>query len=405
VYVAALAKGELYRSHDGGRTWASLAQDSVAIPLAYLTEWDKWGAMGHWIDGSLFWTAENMQGLWTLPRTMLDAQNCAVRAPSGRQAQLLCAWGLMAVRSDLQTMPLPWLALRLWVWQATTWLRGTAGAAELGVTIAVGLALAAFAGWTYAKVARPWGMPLWAAWFAPARVERFARPGALEAAWPAWEKQVRAELAEFDDVRPVDLVDIPATFRSYALRRYAEVVAPQEWLEASRGRLRVLPQARTCAWRDAAHAAHAAHAGHAGPGSVAERDGQAGPAADARAPVLAEALRVNSGAAQVVPGARIYLTEPLALAGAAPGRVQLMFLEAAWVETFRALVSVQQRNPDDLALLVLPPDIAKTAELCQALVRSLRSGSFIVLGGDEVARLLLAREPRQVLAQLRQEQV
>lgn len=396
VYVASATSEAVYGSRDGGRIWFHVAQDSVGIPLAYATSWDQWGVMTRWIDDKLVWTAESMQGLWELPRAMVEAQNCVVRPLRGAGADLVCAWGLQLMRSDLQSMPLPWLAFRLWVWQLTAWLGAHLGWTAGGLAIVIGLTLLLATAHTVLTISRRWGVPVWAAWFAQGRVEQYARPAALAAAWPDWERQVRAELAGYGDVRPVDLVDIPAPFRGYALRRYAGAVAPREWLEAGPAWLRLRPEAHLPGGTEALRGRGAA---------LIEGDELAGGAAEALAQRLAEALGISVGRPRVLAGARVYLAEAVTLPGCAPSHLNLMILEAAWVETVKTLAGLLQKSPDDLALLVLPEGEAGAMELRQALTKLLRAPHFVVVGPDELARLLLAREPCQVLADLIKEQV
>jgi hypothetical protein len=391
MYVAALANNELYRSRDGGKTWFSQTGTSVDMPAAYLTAWDQWAVMGRWIDGDLFWAAESMQGLWKLPRAILESQNCLVRPLSGANAELLCAWGLMLLRSDVQVMPLPWLALRLWIWQFTTWLAANGSLAAMSLIALLGLLLAAALGRTYVKVSRPWGVPWWVAWFAPDRVAHYAHPAALEKAWPVWEKRVRAELARFDDVIPADLVDIPALLRHYALQRYALQNAPGEWLDVRPAHLRLPEAARLRLWREATRWSR---------DNRPELEDPAGRGANAQAKLLAEALGVNLGDPQVLAGGRVYLAEARALPGVALAHLHLIVLEAAWLETVKVLADRLQKSPEDFALLVISESEAGAAELRQAMVYFPTVTNFVVLGHDEVTRLLLAREPRQLLADL-----
>jgi len=390
VYLSTPDSGELYGSKDGGRTWFRLARDQAGAPLAYLAGWGQWGVMGRWIDGSLFWAAEDMHGLWRLPRAMLDSQNCVVRPVSSSQAELLCAWGLRLMRSDLQAMPLPWLALRLWMWQVTDWVWGNAALVAASLAAGAGLLLASGLRRTYTGFSRPWGVPLWVAWFAPGRAARTAWPAALEAAWPAWEKQVRAELARFDEVIPADLVGIPGPLRSYALQRYAAQNAPLEWLDARPGRLRARAEAGTRRWRAATR----------GPsGSQPEQEAASGRAAAAiaraQASLLAEALGAEVGEPLVLDGAWVYWTTP-----AAAARLQLIVLETAWEETLAALGDRLRKDPGVLGLLMLLQDRASETELRQAAAVLAPVRNCVALSQDDVWRLLLARSPRQVLAEL-----
>ncbi len=395
VYAVALMRDELYLSRDGGRSWLNLADGLAGLSLGDLTAWNRWGALGRWSDGSLIWVTDGSQGVWKLPGAILDARRCAVRPRSGSQTELLCAWGFTLLRMDLQTMPLPWVVVRLWVWQLTLWLTGHLPLIGGGLASVLCLGLALTLLGTYINVTRPWGLPLWAAWLTPRQPERYAPPAKLEAAWPAWERCVRAELAGFGEVRMVDLVDIPAPFRRYALERYTRDLAPREWLEARPACLRLRPEAPAQRWRKVRLAQRL-------PASDWEDAGA--PAVEPQAKLFAETLGVNLGAARSLAGAEVYLSDAFALPGAAPVHLQLIWLEAAWVGTVEGLADLLHRSPDDIILLVLPPGETGAAELRQALIKSLRVGNLVMLCQDELARVLLAREPRRVLADLMAEQ-
>ena len=391
VYVVANGGLKVYRLAAGDQSWTSFPITAWGVPLNYAWTWNEWGSMGR-LPGRVVWTTANLSALRTLPAAWGETNRCLLRPLSNTGTELLCAIGPQLERAELETMPLPWLALRLWVWQALHWLAAHAATAGMGFALSAALTLVWALAWAYRKFTRPFGVLPWAVWLAPGRLERYARPAALEAAWPDWEKAVRAELATYGDVLAVDLQTIPAPFRRLALRRYAELYVPVERLEAQAGRLRLQDRNWVQRWQAARRPTRRDHQ----PLEEAAAD-----AADTEARVLAEALGSSLGEAHNLGGARVYQTETLPWLPGPATCLLLVWFTDAWIgiDAVKSLVGLLNKEPEGLVLIVPPDGDHNSDELRQVLRRLTSLQNFRILSRADVLALLIAREPHQRLTQ------
>ncbi len=370
---------DVFYSSDDGRTWQDLPGTSIGVPADYLWAWDKRGAVGRWLDGSLIWTAEGMQALWEFPATFLEPRPCLWgNLRSGPQIALECSNGAVLLRAELETLPLPWLALRLWSWEIAAWLADHGALAFVGLALALIIVLLWALIRTRQRISRPFGVPVLAAWFAPQRLADWARPAALAEAWPAWEKAVRVEVVRYGDACPVDLDTVPAPFQRHALKRYAELYADSERLDVGPGQIRLSDGGLIRRWRAAA-------------GLV-----------DTQARLFAEALGASLGEGRNLGWATIYLTEPLNLAAQPPASARLIWLAEGSVGVYavQALMNLMKNEVEGLTLIVSSANEDETEELKQALTWLAPEGHFRIIGELEVLTLLMAREPVRRLAGL-----
>jgi len=347
------------------------------------------------------WAVYGGGAFWTRLAAGLNLRHAAIRHLPGGKAELLMARGGTLFRTELPSgyrrTPLLWLALRALVSAATPWI--TAHSRWLGAAVALAVILAGVS--TYVNLARPFGLPLWATLLARRRLDAYACPSALEAAWPDWERAVRAQLLRYGDATADDLRRVPAPFRRYALRRYAQTHEPVQALEARPGQVQLLTGDRQRRW----HAAWAAAARSIGARAGISAAGRQ--AADELASVLAETLGLTPDQPRDFEAVRARLVEAPALRLRLPPRFPLVFIAdpqpgARSVQMLVDAVAVLRETGYFALVVPLEPrarrlDVA--AELRQAVSRSPHVQDFIVLSQDDVLNILVARYPTQVLVQ------
>jgi len=370
---------DVFFSSDDGQTWQDSPGTSIGVPADYLWAWDKRGAVGVWPDGGLIWTAEGMHALWKFPATFLEPRSCLwADLRSGRQVVLECSDGAVLLRSELETLPLPWLALRLWAWEIAGWLADHVGLAVVGVVLALIIVSLGALARTRQQVSRPFGVPALAVWFAPQRLADLARPAALAAAWPGWEKALRAEVVRYGDACPVDLEIVPGPFRLFALKRYAELYADLERIDVGPSQIQLRDRGLIRRWQAAVGAA------------------------DTQARLFAEALGISLGEGRDLGWATTYLTETLNLPGQPPASARLIWLAdgSAGVYTVLALMDLLKKEAEALTLMVSSAGDEEAEALRQALAWLAPEGHFKIISEHEVFGLLIAREPLGRLAGL-----
>lgn len=307
-------------------------------------------------------------------------------------------------------MPSTWLNLRLLVWVLVHRIKFIAG--RLGILLIVESCLL-FAS-VYLTRLRPYRIPPWALLLPRRRKVALAQPARVDAAWPAWERALRAELLRHGDALPDDLLRVPAIFRTYTLERYAQIHAETQVLEGqaprllSSGRLRLLSGDRLQRWHAAWY--RAGWALGARPGLPPEVRHEV----DALAGVLCQVLGFTpvDGESAHPHGARDFeavrgqrVAAP-ALRLAVPLHFPLLFVAdpqpgARTVEMLVDAVDVLKESGYFALIVPLEPPIPTVdvaAELRQAIARSPHVQDFIVLSQDDVLDILIARHPIQALA-------
>jgi len=287
--------------------------------------------------------------------------------------------------------------MRILVWRATTWLDIHLSWLVLTVGV-IGMVLVAF---TYTRLARPLGLPLWAPFLARPRLETYATPDKLEQAWQQWQPTIRTELIQYGSAIPADLHRIPAPLRRYALRRYAQEHSTTKMLEQRGAQLRLLTGKRLQRW----HSAWRATSRAIGTQPGIAPDGRA--AIEIMKDVLVETLGLNQVAARDVEAVYAYQVEAPTLRLNLPPRFPLMFVSDPMPgeRTVQMLVDAADvlRESGYFALVVpmepLVREVDGAAELRQAVERSPHVQDFIIVSQDDVLDILMAKQATQTLVQ------
>ena len=430
----------LFRSVDGGASWHTTSTISPTYStLDLLSTEYGYGVVvsGREPEGDPVWAVYGGGALWARRVAGLDLHQATILPSSADRdwvlgpspatsplvataetvggAQVVTAWGntlaFASLTPESRPASLAWLALRAWVWQKGPFC--PVGLALPPVLVVV-LALAR----TYANLTRPFGVPLWATVLARSRLDTYVRPAVLESAWPEWERAIRAELLRYGDVTVDDLVRVPAVFRRYGLRRYAQVHSTVQALEARETRLRLLTGDRLrrwhAAWRLAARYVDIRAGRSASPTVSGEGEDSGtsivfarGAAVDDLATVLSEALGLVLDKLGNSEAVHSYRVEAPALRLKLPPRFPLVFVAdpQPTARTVQVLIDAVEtlREVGYFALVVpLEPavrhlDIA--AELRQAVDRSPYLQDLIILSQSDVLDILVARNPTGVLVQ------
>ncbi len=353
-------------------------------------------------DKDLVWAIYGGGAFWTRMAARLNLHHATIRQLPAGKVELLTIQEGELFQTELETgykrSWLPWFALRAHAAAATAWL--TANSRWLGATLALVVILTCAS--VYTNLIHPFGLPLWATLLAHRRLDTYARPSALEAAWPDWERIARAELFRYGDVTTSDLRRIPGPFRHYALRRYAQTHTAVQALDQVRpGQLQLLTGDHQRRWHDAWTTAARSIGAQAGISATGRG------ATDELAAVLAETLGLTLDQPRDFEAARACLVEAPALRLRLPPRFPLVFVADPQPSTRTVQMLVDAvavlRETGYFALVVPlePParrlDVA--AELRQAVDRSPHVQDFIVLGRDDILDILAARHPTQTLVQ------
>ena len=296
-------------------------------------------------------------------------------------------------------MPGARIATQVLVGLATQWVAANAGWLT-PLAVAASLALLVT---TYLTRLRPYGVPPWALLLPQRRRVALAQPTRVEAAWPAWERALCAELLRHGDAIPADLLRVPRDFRTYTVERYTEAHADSQALDVRNHHLRLLTGDRLQRWHAAWH--RAGRVLGARPGLPPE----ARPAVDALAGVLCEVLGftpVDGEGARDFEAVRGERVAAPALRLAVPLRFPLLFVadpqpSARTVDMLVDAVDVLKESGYFALIVPLEPPVPTVdvaAELRQAIARSPHVQDFIVLSQEDVLDILIARHPIQALA-------
>jgi len=393
---------DVFRSTDGGSSWQIIPVALSVYPLPdFIFAQHSYGVVSRVPDGAPVWATYGGGAFWASLAAGLGLHQAAIQPLSEGNAYVLAAWGATLARTELEPgyrrIPLAWLALRALVWRITTWSIVNSRLLAVALALAAVLALT----FTYANLARPFGIPLWATVLARRRLDAYARPAALDNAWPDWEQAVRSELLRYGDATADDLRRVPGPFRRYALRRYGKTYDQIQTLEASPGRLRLLAGDRLLRW----HAAWYVSGKELGMQPGLRVSGWA--AVDVLAKVLAEALGLTIDPPRDFEAVRAYRAEAPALRLKIPPRFPLVFVAdsepgARTVQMLVDAVDVLKETGYFALVVPLEPLVRKldiAAGLRQAVTQSPHVQDFIVLSQDDVLDIMIARHPTQALVQ------
>ncbi len=213
---------------------------SLGPSLGLVVPINDYGFVGRLPGGDLLWASRGGGAAWASMASSLGLVNASIRQLSNGQGQLYAVWGAEVTRSDpgagYGRVPLAWLFVRAWVWILLGRLN-TSYPWWWAASVAL-LALIAVL-WVFgrARLSHRYGVPFKVVIFNSERVSQVAKTGAVEHAWPHWERIIQTELYAFGDVRPADLPGIPGPFRQYAMRRFADKYGQHQGVEFSDKRL------------------------------------------------------------------------------------------------------------------------------------------------------------------------
>jgi hypothetical protein len=433
-----------FRSDDGGKTWHTtnvglneltvrgLAADKGNGTLTFVTSqgqyqlvngaagWQPYPAgIGNILDlllpvnaygvgarlpgGDFVWASRGGGELWARLSADLGMQNAMQHAtirqlPDGR-SQLFSVWGAELAQTAPDTayhrMPLAWMLLRSWVWFGFGWLMANAAwwwIVALGV-IALALLLVLLQS---VRLSRRFGVPLGMALFTPGRSLKYARPQALEKAWPRWERTVHAELYGYGVVEPRDLPGIPAPFRLYAMQHYADLYGKQRSVELQGRRLHSAARDQMMRWADAWQTNK----------RVMRRQGvewKDRKHADALAAAFASALGLRASPARDVGAVRAYALQDAT--NKASSRVALLFVadNEALSRTVQNLASaldtLQLDGATGIVISLGRPgrDVDVTNQVRNAVMESDAANRMKVLSNGDVLDIMAASDPAQAL--------
>ncbi len=236
--LALLTAQAAYESTDGALAWQP-HPPSLSGVLDLILPVNAYGFAARLPGGERIWAAQGGGQLWASLAASLSAENATI-TPDG-QGRVQAVYGAQLAQSDPDVVygrvPLLWMAIRIWMWNAFSWLSRTA---PWWWAVAIGfLALAAsILAVRRNRLSVRFGVPIKVGLFKPAQSAAYARPIELERAWPKWERAVKEELYTYGDVKPSDLRSVPGPFRRYAQQRFVDVHGAQSAIEL-KGRLLV----------------------------------------------------------------------------------------------------------------------------------------------------------------------
>ena len=417
------------RSADQGETWApatTTAGQAVGLVLpssgfGYVTQTTN----GEADTRQQMWSAFGGGGAWAQLATDLGLTRAAIqRAPGGEpnQSRVLSAWGADIAQSapgSYGRVPLGWMWFRAWVWSGTAWLRANAPWWWIAVLGLVGLGLIAWLV-SRASLSIRFGVPIATSVFQPKRAPQFARPQALDRAWPQWERWLKADLYRYGEVKPVDLPRIPGPLRAYALQRYYDHHSSRQLLAKQDQRISTTSGGRLQDWLRDWLALSRELKGQRFRWLKRER-------ADRLASILADALGVRVLPARDFESVRAYgvvpASEPapeqsseqmsmplppfglLFVSDPEPSAGTLRHLSVALRQTGESAAPQGARASDSADHIGVVIPLAKSgtqrdvaATLQRVLVQTELSWRMVVLDGDAVLDVLAARDPAEALS-------
>jgi hypothetical protein len=344
----------------------------------------------------------------SLVMDMREAAALKVDEENGLVTIYTMEWAGEIVRTDvvvpLLTWPAPYQALvglaqSYWLWSiAGGWLWFVGGMFLAAVFVIAN---------TYNTTSRPYDISLWDALFVrnPVRNDEQAQ---LKTDWPRWEQTIRETLLNYGDVLPGDLADVPDKLRGYALKRYVEHHAEHEYIEydSRNPRLHLRSRDALIQWQQL-WSSVGARLGHR-PGL--DRQGWHIVAQ------LAQVLKVRLSLILGDPHERNQVY-------GYPARADALRLPMA--ESF-PLLFIADPTPDDqsirvlesmfttlntiypIALVIPLTNEARNAAtpdlLRRAIQQSVGGADYVILSHTIVQRLLIARDPMQLLARIIREE-
>ncbi|MCL4506455.1 MAG: hypothetical protein M1434_08410 [Chloroflexi bacterium] len=439
--VSATDRG-IYTTKDGGKTWQAandglneltvrgLADDKGSGALTFLTAngryqaadaasgWraqpagignvfdlllpiNAYGFVGRLPGGEMLWAARGGGELLArsaADRGLVDATMRLL--PDGR-SQLYAVWGADLMQTEpgnsYGRVPLAWMFLRAWSYQGFQWLNLVAPWWWLAaVALIVLLLLLTLLG--RLRLSRIFGVPLRVALLSPGKSIPYARPAALNTAWPKWEHSVQSQLYGYGDVSADDLPGIPAPFRLYAMQRFAEQYGAQQSVKLDGTRLVAAARSQMRRWVDAWEAIKA--------GML--REGAAWTKrkhVDQLAAAFSSALGIGMQTGADVDAVRVYALQP-GDNTALPAALALLFvadneaLRDTVTNLAAALDSLKLNGATGLVVSLGRPgrEVNVTNQIRLAVSESDQANRMVALGNDDVLSIMSASDPLQALA-------
>jgi hypothetical protein len=387
-----------YQSADGAATWQARAA-TWGNPLDLLFTQNAYGMVSRLPSGELLWAASGGGELWARTAANPGMVRATVRTASD-WSQFVGVWGAelaqMSAGVSLPRVPLAWMLVRWRVWQTLHTLSGLATGWWL-VPLAVLLLALLLVVLGRVRLSRRFGVPLRVALLTPNRSVPYARPAALERAWPRWERAVQGELYGYGDVMPHDLPGVPGPFRLYALKRFAETYGGQQSMELTGNRLHATARDQMRRWVNAWQALR----------GVMLRQGAAWEdrkQVDTLAAAFAATLGLKLSAPRDVDAVRAYAAEER-LAGRIPLALLFSADNEALARTLQnlstALDTVGTAGTVGVVISLGRPgrDIDVTNQVRNTIAEFKQSKRLFILSNNDVLNLMAAHDPAQALAQ------
>ncbi|MCL5999467.1 MAG: hypothetical protein M1546_25895 [Chloroflexi bacterium] len=378
-------QGREYISTDGGNTWQTLTGGGIN-PLDFLLTNGAYGFVGRLPSGQLLWTAHGGGLVWARTAANLGLVNGTLKSPESG-GQVLAVWGAELTQTEpgaaSSRVPLAWMLVRMGVWSGLNTLNLNAPWWWLAIVAVVLLAILAIL-LSRVRLSRAFGVPLPVALFTPGRSTKYARPQALDVAWPRWERSVQSQLYGYGEVKPVDLPRVPGPFRLYALQRFAQVYGQQQSVTLKGDRLSATARDLMNRWVNTWQAIKR----EVRQQSVTWQNRKR---ADTLAEVLAGSLGLKAQPPRDVESVRAYATVPTAEAG--PTLQSLaMALHEAGNEAIGLVIPLGRPGRDvDMTSQV-------RAAVAGAVSESEHARRLIVLSDSDILNMMASHDPAQTLA-------
>jgi len=417
----AAARTGVFRLPDLSETWqpaaATVAQFAgLLFPLGGYGVVARPGGDGDTAGANeqFVWVSLGGGGAWAQMSAGMNLARAAVlpvAAGDAAQPRVASAWGAEIAQASTGDgygrAPLGWMWLRAWVWGSAAWLRVNAPWWWVAVLAGAGLMLAA-ALISRLSLAIRFGAPVAVGVLRPRRMPAYARPRALDRAWPRWDASLKGQLYRYGDVKPVDLPRVPGPFRSYALRRYVETYGDEQPVGRQGDCVWLNSAERVQAWLRDWQALSRELKGQKFRWLKRER-------ADRLAAILADALGVRLLPARDVESVRAYGVVREAAGAAALPALGLLFVSDSEPSagTLRHLSVALRRVRETIAPsgadgaaepigIIIPlgrpgaqRDVAATLQ--RVLVQTELVARMVILDGDQALDVLAAREPAEAL--------
>jgi hypothetical protein len=366
---------------------------------------NAYGFVGRLPSGDLVWAVHGGGEIMARTVANMKAINAAIRMlPDGR-GQVYATWGAELLQSEpgavVGRVPLAWMLVRAWSWQAMRSLNLIAPWWWLVIVGITALLVVLFV-LGRLRLSRSFGVPLRVALLRPSQSVGVARKAALDANWPKWERTLQRQLYGYGDVTPDDVPSIPAPFRMYALQRYAQTYGKGHSVQLEGKRLQAAARIQLRRWASAWDATKA----------TIQREGAIWTNrkhVDQLASSFAITLELEAQPGVDIDAVRAYATRSVETTpvGTTPLPRPVAFLFIADNEMLKRTVqnlteALDKLNVDGAIGLVIPlgrpgRDVDVSAQIAIAIGEAGMSGRLMMLSGGNVSSIMSASDPIQAL--------